>query len=90
MLPLEVYLESTQTSMMELFVKVVKSWNPLTISSLKSSIIEVRLHHKYCTPLSKTGLAVIEFCVREPEIFWTKKKILTLPAINPFTQKIIS
>ena len=36
----ETYSEPSQTSKMELFVKIVKSWNPLSIFA-KSSIIDV-------------------------------------------------
>ena len=42
----ETYPEPSQTSKMELFVKIVYSWNPLAIST-KNFITDVRLCSKY-------------------------------------------
>ena len=44
----EVHLETNQTSKMELFVNIVNSWKPSTIST-KSSILDVRLGFKYAS-----------------------------------------
>ena len=42
----EAYLESTRTSAMLLFVKIVNSWKALTFSQ-RSSIVDIRLGSKY-------------------------------------------
>ena len=47
----EAYPEQSQTSKMELFVKIVKSWNLLTIFK-KSSILDVRLCSEYASEFS--------------------------------------